>query len=161
MTGVQTCALPICFPVTISLVAWWDDPCPCVTTNAIAMQYGWSWNINIRHRSGNGYIYDPDHITLDQAIAEAEQRFNKKIDPIANFSFTPGMMRKAWRNNVFAIGLSSGFLEPLEANGVAVIIESLYSMQDYWNPYQLTYDDAVKDRFNERVFGILKIFAIS
>lgn len=137
-----------------SVVAWWDEPCPCVTTNATAMKYGWSWNINIRHRSGNGYIYDPDHLTLDQAIAEAEQRFNKKIEPIANFSFTPGMMRKAWRNNVFAIGLSSGFLEPLEANGVAVIIETLFSMQDYWSPHQFDYDDKVVHRFNDRVFGI-------
>lgn len=137
-----------------SVVAWWDDPCPCVTTNAIAMKYGWSWNINIRHRAGNGYIYDPDHLTLDQAIEEAEVRFNKKIEPIANFAFTPGMMRRAWRNNVFAIGLSSGFLEPLEANGVAVIIESLFCLQDYWNPAQLEYDSKIVDRFNDRVWYI-------
>ena len=51
-----------------AVVAWWDEPCPCVTTNATAMKYGWSWNMNIRNRSGNGYLYDPDHISLDQAI---------------------------------------------------------------------------------------------
>ncbi len=137
-----------------AVVAWWDEPCYCVTTNAIAMKYGWSWNINLRHRSGNGYIYDPDHITLDQAIEEAEERFGKKIDPIANFKFTPGMMKRAWRNNVIAIGLSSGFLEPLEANGVAVIIESLYCLQDHWRPNDTFLRTERMNRFNERIWNI-------
>lgn len=137
-----------------AVVAWWDEPCPCVTTNATAMKYGWSWNINIRNRSGNGYLYDPDHITLDQAVQEAEIRFNKKITPIANFQFTPGMMRKAWKKNVIAIGLSSGFLEPLEANGVAIIVESLYGLQDYWDPYTASFEDRVINRFNDRIWFI-------
>lgn len=137
-----------------AVVAWWDKPEYTTTTNANAMEYGWSWNINLRHRSGNGYIYDPDHINLDQAVQEAEKYYNKKIEPIANFQFTPGMMRKAWRNNVFAIGLSSGFLEPLEANGVAVIIESLYCLQDHWKPFDRRIDKERVDRFNERVWNI-------
>ena len=137
-----------------SVVAWWDDPCPCVTTNAIAMKYGWSWNINLRHRSGNGYIFDPDHLTLDQAVVEAEERFGKKIDPIANFTFVPGMMRNAWRNNVIAIGLSSGFLEPLEANGVAVIVESLFALEDYWSPNEKKYDKTIVNRFNQRIWHV-------
>ena len=137
-----------------AVVAWWDEPCYSVTTNATAMKYGWSWNINLRHRSGNGYIYDPDHITLDQAVAEAEQEFGKKIDPIANFQFQPGMMRNFWKNNVFAIGLSSGFLEPLEANGVAVIIESLYAVQDYWNPNFKNTLPEVQKRANDRIWFI-------
>jgi tryptophan halogenase len=136
-----------------AVVAWWDEPCPCVTTNAIAMDYGWSWNINLRHRSGNGYIYDPDHLSLDQAVEEASKYFNKKIDPIANFQFTPGMMRHAWRNNVVAIGLSSGFLEPLEANGVAVIIESLFALQDHWCPNRKVRPESI-ERFNNRVWSI-------
>jgi tryptophan halogenase len=137
-----------------AVVAWWDEPCPCVTTNATAMKYGWSWNINIRNRSGNGYLYDPDHISLDQAIQEAEIRFDKKITPIANFQFTPGMMRKAWKNNVIAIGLSSGFLEPLEANGVAIIVESLFGLQDYWDPYTPKFEEKTINRFNDRIWFI-------
>lgn len=137
-----------------AVVAWWDDPCYCVTTNATAMKYGWSWNINLRHRSGNGYIYDPDHITLDQALDEARQEFGEHIEPIANFQFTPGMMKNAWRNNVIAIGLSSGFLEPLEANGVAVIIESLYCLQDHWKPDSDFLRAERMSRFNERIWNI-------
>jgi len=136
-----------------AVVAWWDEPCPCVTTNANAMEYGWSWNINLRHRSGNGYIYDPDHISLEQAVAEAEKFYGYKITPIANFSFTPGMMRNSWKNNVIGVGLSNGFLEPLEANGIQVIIESLWAFEDLFRADQK--DDIVrKQRFNDRVFAL-------
>ena len=137
-----------------SVVAWWDESKPSVCTNAISMKNGWSWNINLRHRSGNGYIYDPDHITLDQAIAEAEERFNVKIDPVANFTFSPGMMRTAWRNNTIAIGLSSGFMEPLEANGVYVIIESLYALQDHWRPFEADQRPESVKRWNDRVWSV-------
>jgi tryptophan halogenase len=137
-----------------SVVAWWDKPEYQVTTNAIAMKYGWSWNINLRHRSGNGYIFDPDHINLDQAIQEAETRFGKKIDPIANFTFTPGMMKNAWKNNVIAVGLSSGFLEPLEANGVQVIIETLYALQDHWDPSYILPSPGRRERVNGRIWFI-------
>lgn len=136
-----------------AVVAWWDDPCPSLLTTATAMRYGWSWNINLRHRSGNGYLYDPDHIDLDQAVAEAESRFDKKITPIANFKFTPGIVENSWRNNVIAVGLSSGFLEPLEANGVAVIIETLYALQDLWRPEVRDHEQNRK-RFNQRTFAI-------
>ena len=134
-------------------MAWWDTPCSCLTTNAIAMKYGWSWNINLRHRSGNGYLYDPDFINLDQAVSEAETRFGKKIEPIANFQFTPGIMKNSWQKNVIAIGLSSGFLEPLEANGVAVIVETLYAMHDLWSPNGINAEEA-RNRFNQRTFHI-------
>jgi len=137
-----------------AVVAWWDKPEYSVTTNATAMKYGWSWNINLRHRSGNGYIYDPDHLTLDQALDEARQKFGEHIEPIANFSFTPGIMKKAWRNNTIAIGLSSGFLEPLEANGVGVIIENLWALFDLWKPFESEIDPARVDRFNDRVWHV-------
>lgn len=140
------------FPAN-SVVAWWDKPCYTVTTNATAMKYGWSWNINLRHRSGNGYLYDSNHISLDQAVQEAELRFNKKIEPIANFTFSPGTMKNLWKNNVIGVGLSSGFLEPLEANGVAIIIETLYGLADHWNPHgeNTDYD---QQRFNYKLFSV-------
>lgn len=137
-----------------AVVAWWDEAKPSLTTNATAMKYGWSWNINLRHRSGNGYLYDPDHLSLDQALAEARGQFGEHIEPIANFSFTPGVMRNAWRNNVVAIGLSSGFLEPLEANGVYVIIESLYALQDHWHPFEKQQRPEGVKRWNDRVWSI-------
>lgn len=139
-----------------SVVAWWDKPNVerMITTNATAMKYGWSWNISLRHRSGNGYVFDPDLITLDQAIQEASEKFNVNIEPVANFTYQPGLMRNGWKNNTIAIGLSSGFLEPLEANGVYVIIEALYTLQDHWKPYQKDQREASVQRFNDRLFVI-------
>jgi tryptophan halogenase len=135
-----------------AVVAWWNEPEYLVTTNAIAMKYGWSWNINLRHRAGNGYIYNPDLINLDQAIQEVEERFNKKIEPVANFQFTPGMMRNFYKNNVIAVGLSGGFMEPLEANGVGVIIEALFAVGDLWDP--TTYDNPHRQQMNDELWSI-------
>jgi tryptophan halogenase len=116
-----------------SVIAWWDKPKYQVTTNAHAMEYGWAWNINLIHRSGNGYLYDPDHLTEDQALEEIQNTFGK-IEPVAKLSFTPGMMRNCFKNNVIGVGLSAGFMEPLEANGIAVIYETLGILFNLWNP---------------------------
>jgi len=141
------------------VIGWWDEPCYCVTTNATAMEYGWSWNINLKHRSGNGYIFDPDLISKEQAHQEAEKRFNKKIDVIANLKYQPGAMRNVWKNNVFAIGLSSGFVEPLEANGIALIVETLYAVQDYWDPLRKNTNPEVVQRMNDKIWFLTEDFA--
>lgn len=117
-----------------NVVAWWDKPEDKVYTELTAMDYGWSWNINLNHRSGNGYIYDGDEITVDQAIAEAEQRFKTKIDPVAKLKFTPETTKEFWKGNVIGIGLSAGFVEPMEANGLGIVIDNLLVLQKYWNP---------------------------
>jgi hypothetical protein len=122
------------FPAS-SVVAWWDKESKLVNrTNITAMKYGWSWNINLYNRAGNGYVYDSAHITVDQAIQEATARFNTHIDPIAAFTYTPSIATEAWRNNVIAIGLSSGFVEPLESNGLSQVIMQLELLERYWNP---------------------------
>lgn len=133
-----------------SVIAWWDEPVYQVTTNAHAMKYGWRWNINLQHRSGNGYLYDPDHITEDQAMKEIEETLGKTIEPIAKLTIAPGMMRDVVKGNVIGIGLSSGFMEPLEANGVAIIIETLQVMSMHWNPTIV--DDTMSSRINDRIW---------
>jgi hypothetical protein len=118
-----------------AVMAWWDDaPVLKNHTEITAMGYGWCWNINLKHRAGNGYIYDPDLITFDQAILEAETRFNTKIEPVANLKFTPGILKHSWKNNAIAIGISSGFLEPLESNGLATVVEQLQALAEHWSP---------------------------
>ena len=122
-----------------SVVAWWEDNSKLINyTGVTAMKYGWSWNINLKNRSGNGYVFDPDHITVDQAIQEAEQRFNTKIEPVAKVNFVPSLVKECWKHNVIAIGLSSGFLEPLESNGLAQVSIQLELLEIYWNPDVVT-----------------------
>lgn len=151
--GVEQIDLSRYFPAR-SVVAWWSESEPALTTNAFAMQHGWSWNINLKHRSGNGYIFNPDTTTLEQAVIEASTRFNKQINPVANFTYTPGISKTHWKNNVIAVGLSSGFLEPLEANGIAVIIEALYSISDYWDPQGQIGEQEQTKIFNDRMYTI-------
>lgn len=122
------------FPAS-KVVAWWDKPNDKIYTNITAMDYGWSWNINIRNRTGNGYIYDGNEITLEKAIEEAETKFNTKIDPVAKLSFTPSVVKEYWKNNVIGIGLSAGFVEPLESNGLSIVILTILNIVHHWNPF--------------------------
>jgi tryptophan 7-halogenase len=117
-----------------SAVAWWADSELKSYTEITAMKYGWSWNINLQHRSGNGYLYDPDLISVEQAVAEAEEYYGIKIDPVAKVTFTPSLTETSWVNNVIAIGLSSGFLEPLESNGLSQVVAQIELLERFWTP---------------------------
>jgi len=139
-----------------AVVAWWNEPVLKNYTEMTALKNGWSWNINLKHRAGNGYIYDPDRITADQAIDEAEKYFNIKIDPVANLKFTPGLFLNSWKNNVIAVGISSGFLEPLESNGLASVAEQLKILSEFWSPDSNTvYEQkSFNDKYQKIMFDI-------
>jgi tryptophan 7-halogenase len=132
--GVTSTDYSNLFPAR-SVVAWWDRDTTLVNyTTVTAMKYGWSWRINLDDRTGNGYVFDPDHITLDQAVEEIKNKFNTDIVPVANLNFTPSLVKEYWKNNVIAIGISSGFLEPLESNGLGQVITQLILLEKFWNP---------------------------
>jgi len=131
------------------VVAWWEDNPKLINyTNIEAMKYGWKWGINLKHRSGNGYIFDPDLISVDTAIQEIEQSVGKKIEPVANLKFTPAQLENSWRENVIAIGLSSGFLEPLESNGLIVVVAQLEHLSEYWSP-NMEHNSITQRLFNQ------------
>lgn len=136
-----------------SVIAWQDDAEFKNHTQLTSMKYGWSWNINLKHRAGNGYIYDSNYISEDEAIQEIEERFGNKINPVASFKFCPGILNKSWKNNVIAIGLSSGFLEPLESNGLASIVEQLNALTEYWAPNSNTIIE--QDLYNNKNKSIM------
>jgi tryptophan halogenase len=146
-----------------SVLAWWnEDPQLINYTKITAMKYGWSWNINLHNRSGNGYVFDPDHITVDQAVEEAEIRFNTKITPVAKLNFVPSLVKEGWKNNVIAIGLSSGFLEPLESNGLSQIILQLELLERFWNPLSNTVIEKrmYNKNFNELMHEIINFLSL-
>jgi tryptophan halogenase len=97
-----------------------------VYTEAVSMKYGWMWKIPVEGRFGCGYVFDSDYINSDQAYEEASQMFDQEIVVPKVISFTPGYFTTPWNKNVLSVGLSSGFVEPLEATSIWITTMSLF-----------------------------------
>lgn len=122
-------------------------------TEAIAMKYGWMWKIPTKERYGCGYVYDSSLITEAEAVKEIEEYlgyepFYPRKDK-GGFKFSAGYYEEPWKNNCIAVGLSSGFIEPLEATSIWVTIESLKAV--FSNVESLSIlDKRNADHFNKK-----------
>ena len=87
-------------------------------TLAWAQKAGWMWQIPTQERLGCGYVYSDAHLSPDQAKAEIETVLGHPIEPRNDIPIRAGRLKDAWRGNTVALGLSSSFLEPLEATSI-------------------------------------------
>ena len=128
-------------------------------TRAIAQDCGWQWRIPLQHRSGNGHVYCSAHMSDDGAEKVLlDSLESRAIGEPNRLRFKAGRRRKSWEANVIAVGLSSGFLEPLESTSIHLIqhgIQKLLSLfpgngispveRDEYNRHMMNVYDPIRD----------------
>lgn len=87
-------------------------------TLAWAQNNGWMWQIPTQERYGCGYVYSDMFVNEDEALEELKKTTGREIEPIRNIKFDAGRVEKFWEKNVVSIGLSSQFLEPIQATSI-------------------------------------------
>ena len=102
-------------------------------TNCTAIENGWVWNIPLWSRIGTGYVYSDKHVTPEQAEKEFKKHLKKNGHDVKELKFNHidmrvGIHKRLFVKNVLAIGLSAGFVEPLESNGLYTVHEFLSKM---------------------------------
>jgi len=100
-------------------------------TEAIAMKYGWMWKIPVQGRYGCGYVFDSSFVSDEDIKKEVEDYLGHSINSPKMFNFNAGRFDKTWIKNCIAIGLSSGFTEPMEATSIFISIQSLENIRRF------------------------------
>jgi tryptophan 7-halogenase len=121
-----------------------DGPRPPYT-EAIAMKNGWMWKIPVQERFGCGYVFDSDFCTDEDARAEVREMWGQDLELERVIKFRAGYYERIWEKNVVALGLSGGFLEPLEATSIWALILTL---REFVRVHLAVDDDASRAAFN-------------
>ena len=120
-------------------------------TSAIAMDAGWRWRIPLQHRTGNGYVYASAFTSDEDARAALVDAVEG--EPIAGpriLKFKAGRRVRSWVRNCVAVGLASGFLEPLESTSIYLIQAAISTLVELF-PQQKGMSSLDRDEFNRLI----------
>ncbi len=129
-----------------------------VETLSTALSAGWCWKIPLSNRFGNGYVYSADFINADQAETEFRRHLGVLDDqqPCHHLKMKVGQLDSHWSHNCIGLGLSQGFIEPLEATALHLVQVSIeyfiaqFEAGDFTDSNRQPYNAFMKNRF-ERV----------
>jgi hypothetical protein len=119
-----------------------------VETKSIALSNGWCWQIPLQNRTGNGYVYSNQFISPEQAETELRQFLNVGNDVEArHLTMRVGQLKQHWVQNCLGLGLSQGFIEPLEATALHLVQICIEMFIDKWQQGKFTAQH--RDEFNK------------
>ena len=122
---------------------------PTPYTRVTALDAGWMWQIPLQHRMGNGYVFSSRFLDKDSAAkALLEKISGEPITTPKPFSFQAGRRKKVWNKNCYALGLASGFLEPLESTSISLIQTGITHLLTFFP--DMSFDAAMINEVNRR-----------
>jgi tryptophan 7-halogenase len=125
-------------------------------TRAHAHEHGWTWSIPLRSRIGSGYVYHGDFCSPEQAETNFRAYWgNERMHDVAvrHIAFGRDTLRESWVENVVAIGLSAGFVEPLEATGLNWTISCADLLSRFLGPRY--FDGDARAKYNALMLGYI------
>jgi len=125
-------------------------PLPC-ETRATALSAGWAWRIPLTNRTGNGYVYSSAHKTAEAAEAElrAHLGVGDNDPPARHLTMKVGQVARSWVKNCLAVGLSQGFIEPLEATALHIVQATVEGFIEACESHDFT--DRGESHFNREI----------